>query len=61
MKDIYMQEFQMYCPNCGKLITGYASADGKIKYQCGRCLTVSVSVKKSRRHHVIDVFNDGEE
>lgn len=61
MKDIEVQALQMYCPNCGQLIVGFMSADGKIKYQCDRCYRVSVRVKISRRHHVIDVFDNGEE
>ena len=43
---------QMYCPNCGTVITSYQQGN-MTKFECPRCRTVSVRTYKSRRQDVI--------
>lgn len=43
---------QMYCPNCGTVITSYQQGN-MTKFECPRCRTVSVRSYKSRRQDVI--------
>ena len=46
----------MYCSNCGELLYGYRNDEGKIKYECKRCGTVTVRVQKRCRHNKIDLY-----
>ena len=46
----------MYCSNCGELLYGYRNDEGKIKYECKRCGTVTVRIQKGRRHNKIDLY-----
>ena len=43
---------QMYCPNCGTVITSYQQGN-MTKFECPRYRTVSVRSYKSRRQDVI--------
>ena len=45
-----------YCRNCGQKIMGYRNSDGVLKVECPFCHTRYVSVEKSRRHIVEDIY-----
>lgn len=48
--------YPIFCPNCGKINYGYKNTDGKIKYECSKCMIKFVRVQKSRRHDTIDIY-----
>ena len=45
-----------YCRNCGRKIIGYRNSEGVLKVECPLCHTRYVSVEKSRRHIVEDIY-----
>ena len=58
MSDLHIewQPFSMYCPNCGKFLTGYQNSEGLIRIDCSRCHALSVRKNMSRRHTRIDLY-----
>ena len=48
--------FSWYCPNCGKIVTGYRNAGGHIKVQCMKCHAVMVRRIMGRRHDTLDIY-----
>lgn len=47
--------YREICDVCHRKIVVYMSADGRIKYQCPRCGTITVKSYKTRYHYVKDV------
>ena len=54
-QETLWKSVEMYCPNCGKKITGYKNKYGMVKMECGRCRCAIVSVKKSVRRYEMTV------
>lgn len=47
--------FSWYCPNCGKLVTGYMNSEGNIKLECPHCKVVMIR-KIKRRSNSIEIY-----
>lgn len=41
--------FRWHCVNCGHIVQGLKTKDGKIKVECDYCRVVMVRIPKSRR------------
>ena len=54
--DERWKPYPIFCPNCGKINYGYKNTDGKIKYECIKCMIKFVRVHKSRSHDTIDIY-----
>ena len=48
---------QLHCPNCGKKIIGYKSADGAVRTKCPTCKVSLFSKQKSKREIDIKVIS----
>lgn len=44
--DELWKPYPMFCPNCGKINYGYKNTDGKIKYECSKCMIKFVRVQR---------------
>lgn len=44
-----LKPVQMYCPNCGTLVTGYRREDGAVLLECHKCKVVLFSKQKNVR------------
>lgn len=47
----------MFCPNCGRKITGYRRVDGAFKVDCPKCYVKIFSKQKSKKEINIKVTN----
>lgn len=45
----------LYCPNCGKRITGYKSDDGSLRIVCDKCRVSIFSKLRNKRELNIKV------
>ena len=45
-----------FCQNCGKLLYGFKSDKGLIKFQCSWCKLTMVSADITRRHKRVDLY-----
>jgi uncharacterized Zn finger protein (UPF0148 family) len=46
---------QMYCPNCGRLVTGYKREDDAVLLECPKCKVVLFSKQKNKREVIIKI------
>lgn len=46
---------QLFCPNCGKLLTGYKSDDGAVRICCDRCRVVIYSKQRNKNEMQLKV------
>ena len=57
-KEETWEPVAMFCPNCGKKVTGFRSNTGAAKIQCDRCKCVLYSKQKLARPNHIDISVD---
>lgn len=50
-----MQPYKEVCDCCHKELTAFKSEDGKIRYRCPYCGTMTVKSYKSRNHYTKDI------
>ena len=50
-------EVQMYCPNCGRKVTGHKRADGAVWIKCSKCSVSLFSKQKNKREIDIKVIS----
>jgi DNA-directed RNA polymerase subunit M/transcription elongation factor TFIIS len=48
---------QLFCPNCGHMITGYKGEDGALKKICDRCKLFVSSKRKNAKKISIEITN----
>lgn len=56
MQKYGCKSVEMECPNCHQKIIVWRDTEGKSKWVCPRCKTMTVSKVMSRRHVQMDIF-----
>lgn len=49
MEASILKPVNLFCPNCGKKITGYLGADGSLRIICDKCKVVIFSKHHKRK------------
>ena len=52
-----LEPVQMFCPNCGRKITGYKDDDGALRIVCDGCKVSIYSKRKTRKKFSIEIEN----
>lgn len=56
MQEYGCKSVEVECPNCHQKTVVWRDKDGKTKWICSRCKTMTVSKVMSRRHVQMDIY-----
>lgn len=56
MQDYGSKSVETECPNCHHKIVVWRDKDGRAKWVCPQCRTMTVSKVMSRRHVQMDIY-----